>query len=76
MFQYVDQVVTNCVCLLFGIGQVVYSGFFKLFRWTAACCDRKPVSQNSRREFFIKKTVALEDIHLIGLTQKPQINFR
>ncbi len=33
MLRYVHQLVSNCVCLLFGAGQVVYSGFFELVHW-------------------------------------------
>lgn len=33
MLHYVRQVVTNCVCLLFGAEQWVHSEFLELFHW-------------------------------------------
>ncbi len=38
MLHYVHQLVTNCVCLLFGAEQVVYSGGFRAFSLITAAC--------------------------------------
>lgn len=47
MLHYVHQLVANFVCLPFGAGQVVYSGFiFFFFCWPMS------VNQNSREFFF------------------------
>ncbi len=31
MLQYVRQIAANFVCLMFGVGQVAYSGFIRVF---------------------------------------------
>lgn len=41
----------NLVCLPFGAGQVVYSGFIRDFSLiTAACCGNNPEDEKSERE--------------------------
>ena len=45
MLHYVHHIVTNCVCLVFGAEQVVYSVFFR-----AAFCILRPHYKSSKSE--------------------------
>ncbi len=45
MLHNVHQLVANCVCLLFGAEQVVYSGFMK-----ALCCKQLPAVAGNKAD--------------------------
>ncbi len=53
MLQYVHQLLSDCVCLLFGAGQVVYGGFLELFHWKqlpAAAENKDDERRNQNRK--------------------------
>lgn len=47
MLCYVQQLVTNCVCLPFGAVQIVHSGFLELFHWKQLPAETENTNNDS-----------------------------
>ncbi len=61
MLHFVHQLVANCVCLLFGAEQVVYSGFLEFYHW-----KQLPAAsgKNAIRVMWLNKNSRLENNEL------------